>query len=272
VSFGDKVYFTTGDISFMQKKTSSAIFFNKKMLAEKFPDTDPYQMVRQSAWTFDKLQSMSKAVTADTDGDNMLTYKDTWGLVSSYSDPFYFYLASGGRIIDKDASNLPQVGYTGQSLDMLTNLLRLFQSGEKWANFAQENDTDDIWKMNLDIFGEGRALFRTSAFAACEKLTDYDVEYGILPMPKYDESQEKYYTPCAASLAYGITIPVNVPDPEFSAYMIEVMAFEAKNYTPMFPRYRKTTKTGKCSKLFSAISFMTGIFFTRRFTGKFRTL
>ena len=49
-------------------------------------------------------------------------------------------------------------------------------------------------------------------------------------MPKYDESQEKYYTPCSATLAYGVVIPVTAPNPEFSAFMTEVMACEAKNY------------------------------------------
>lgn len=229
-SIGNKVYFTTGDISFMQKKTSIAVYFDKKMLAEKFPDTDLYDTVKRGAWTFDKMVEMSKAVTKDTDGDSKLTHKDTWGLVSSYSDPVYFYISSGGMFIDKDQNNLPKVSYTSQDLDMLSNILKQFQSAEKWANFAQENDSDDIWKTSLDIFREGRALFRTSAFATSEKLTDYNLEYGIVPMPKYEESQEKYYTPCAASLAFGIAIPVSAPDPEFSAYMIEAMACEAKNY------------------------------------------
>jgi hypothetical protein len=87
-----------------------------------------------------------------------------------------------------------------------------------------------MWKTSLDIFGEGNALFRTSALVSCEKLTDYNLEYGIIPMQKYEETQNSYYSPCATSLAYGICIPTTAPDPEFSAFMIEVMACESKNY------------------------------------------
>ena len=48
-------------------------------------------------------------------------------------------------------------------------------------------------------------------------------------MPKFDEAQEKYYTPCSATMSYGVVIPKSAPNVEFSAFMTEVMACEAKN-------------------------------------------
>jgi hypothetical protein len=89
-----------------------------------------------------------------------------------------------------------------------------------------------MWQTSLDIFGENRALFIPSAFSAIKKLRNYTNgdDFGLIPLPKFDEEQDKYYTPCSATMAYGVVIPKSAPDPEFSAFMTEVMACEAKNY------------------------------------------
>jgi hypothetical protein len=84
LSVDNKVYFTTGDISIMQKIVSIAVAFNKKMLKDNFPDVDMYQMVKDGKWTFDKMIEMSKKITKDSDGNGTYTYKDTWGLTTAY--------------------------------------------------------------------------------------------------------------------------------------------------------------------------------------------
>ena len=100
----------------------------------------------------------------------------------------------------------------------------------------------DIWVLSLEIFGKNRALFRTSLFSALKKLRNYDVEFGIVPLPLIDEMQEMYCTPCGCNIAYGVCIPVSARDPEYSAYMIEEMCCLAKNtITPAY--YEATLKS-----------------------------
>ncbi|PKM63006.1 MAG: hypothetical protein CVU97_02280 [Firmicutes bacterium HGW-Firmicutes-21] len=241
-SIGNKVYFTTGDISFSQKKTSLAVLFNKNMLAQKFPDVDLYKMVRNGEWTLDEMITLSKAVTKDTDGIAGFTYKDTWGLASSYSDAMMFYLASGERMITKDANDFPNIAIGSErSITVAQNVLEQLQYQNKWVTHCNEYDVTDIWQKSLDIFTENRALFRTSNLIVTKFLRQSnktDLDFGVLPMPKYNAEQESYYTPCAALMAHAIVIPVGLPDPEFSAFMIEVMACEAKNYiTPAYYDY-----------------------------------
>ena len=94
-----------------------------------------------------------------------------------------------------------------------------------------------MWDMSLAIFGEGRALFRTGAFSAVEKLKmNYAVNYGIVPMPKINVEQDKYYSYVSDNgTVSGVSILDTAPDVEFSAYMIEVNAVEGKNYlTPAY--------------------------------------
>lgn len=234
LSIGNKVYFTTGDISIMQKIVSVAMTFNKDILANTFPDTDLYELVKDGEWTLDKMIEMAKVVTVD-DGDGVFTYEDTWGCSSSYGDSIMFYLASGEKLITKDGSDIPEVAIGSEkSMTIAQDILTKLQTTGEWCIHAEDFGLTgaEVWKESLNIFGENRALFRTSAFSAIKKLRNYTdgADYGVVPVPKYDEAQDEYYTPCSASLAIGIVIPTSAPDPEFSAFMIEVMSCEAKNY------------------------------------------
>jgi len=235
LSIDNKVFFTTGDISIMQKIVSVAVTFNKDMLKDNFPDVNLYQEVRDGKWTLDRMIELSKQVTKDYTGEGEMTYKDIWGLSGSYGDASMMYLASGEKLITKDENTDYPILAIGneRSLNVAKKILEELQRKNEWVIHANEfRDVSDIWKTSLDIFGENRALFRTSAFSAIKKLRNYtdNSDFGVIPMPKFDADQEKYYTPCAAKLAYGVVIPKSAPDPEFSAFMTEVMACEAKNY------------------------------------------
>ncbi len=235
LSVDGMLYFTTGDISIMQKIVSTAVTFNKGMYDELFPgEKTLYEMVDDNEWTLDKMVEMAKVATQN-DGDGDWDIDDQWGCSSSYGDANMFYLASGNTICAKDADDLPMFTMDSQSsVNAAVKILELLQQTD-WAIHAQDMGqmgATDIWVASLDVFGEGRALFRTTAFSAIKKLRAYDngVEFGIIPMPKLTADQDKYYTPCSALYAYAVVIPANVADADFSAYMTELVCCEAKNY------------------------------------------
>ena len=105
------------------------------------------------------------------------------------------------------------------------------------------NDGSDIWVVSLDVFGQNRALFRTSAFSAIKKLRAYDDadEFGIVPNPLVTEEQDEYYTYCSAKWAYAAVIPTSLQgsDAEYAAYMLELMAYGGMKY--ITPAYYETT-------------------------------
>lgn len=235
LSIGNKVFFTTGDISIMQKIVSVAVTFNKDMFAEANPNEDLYQIVKDGEWTLDKMIEFSKMVTKDENGDSIYTYDDKWGLSASYNDAAMYYLASGEHFVSKDEEDKPTIAIgKDRSINVSQAILEKLQLSNQWVIHAEKFNLSggEMWKKSLDIFGENRALFRTSAFSAIKKLRNYkdNADFGLVPVPKFNAEQDSYNTPCSASLAYGIVIPTSAKNPEFSAYMIEVMACEAKNY------------------------------------------
>lgn len=231
-SISDKVYFTTGDISIMHKIVSGCVTFNKKMYAELFPGEDtPYDMVKKGTWTFDKMVELAKKATIDN-GDGVRDYNDKWGFNGSYGNANGLYFGAGQTYSSKDENDIPVLTIGDEkSISVAQHILDTMSRSNEWIIFAQEFGTNSIWETSVKVFGENRALFMGNAFSAIKKFRKFsELDFGIVPEPKYDESQEKYCTPCSAGMAYGIVIPISAVDPEFSAYMIEITCCEGKNY------------------------------------------
>ena len=254
LSIGGHLYFTTGDISIMQKITSTAITFNKTMYHDSLEKQygDLYQLVRDKKWTFDIMHEMGKAVTQDSDGVPGMTSDDTFGLSSSSGDPTVYYLGSGEVFATKDSNDLPMLhlGTTESSITAVQKVLSVLEEGDQWLMNCEEYQgrVSDIWVLSLQIFGENRCLFRTTRFSAIKKLRLYTdaSDFGIIPMPMVLQGQDTYYTPNASTEAFGVAIPVSAKNPQFSAYIIEAMSCLAKN--TITPAYYEVTLKHRDSK------------------------
>ena len=244
LSVGNKLFFTTGDISIMPKITSVAVTFNKKMLEKNFPDVDLYQKVKDKEWTFDLMVEMATQVTAESDGVTGLDQNDTWGLSAAYGDANAFFIGAGKNYVTKDANDLPVISFNDQSSTVIAQkILEKLQLDDEWVWHCNEIPDNTKWQVSLDIFGQNRALFRSSAFSAIKKLRAYDdaEEFGLLPLPLVTDTQDEYYTYASAQWAYAAVIPSSLSreEAEFSAYMLDAMAFGGMKY--ITPAYYDTT-------------------------------
>ena len=225
-SIAHRIYFTTGDITILNKVCSPSVLFNKDMIRN-LNFESPYDLVREHQWTFDKMMDMAKQVAVDN-GD---FEKNVYGIVTSYTDTFNFLGGSGEKIVEKDENDLPYLNIgNARSVSIAQKILDTYAAGDTYLKFAQECPAP-IWETSLAVFAEGRALFRPSAFSATTKLRKQStVEFGIVPLPLMDSTQEDYVSYCGTGEVAGIAIPITAPDYDFSAYMIDAYSAYAKNY------------------------------------------
>ncbi len=244
LSIADKLYFTTGDISIMQKIVSSCLLFNRSLYEDKLEPEygDLYQLVRDKKWTMDTMVEMCKKVTEDQDGVAGLQYTDNWGIVGTDNASGY-YVSGGFVLVDKDADDIPQIaiGRDEASINYAQKLLQLFADDGWFFNTQSPTQTTvnglSIWETAMAAFAEERAMFYGAAFSAVKKLRNYGVSntMGFIPMPLSSELQEEYCTPSNIRYAYGVCIPLTVTNPEFSAFMIEALSCYAKDdITPAY--------------------------------------
>ena len=218
---GDNLYFCSGDISTNMIYYLYATYFNKT-LAQNYDVENPYELVRAGQWTLDKMIEISTDVYSDLNGNGKKDPADQFGYTthSVYADSLFF--ASGLRTTESGTDGLPVLSekFGGEKTQaLLTKLIDMFATNGLYLG----NDYDEV----RNQFLEDRALFITiDVCFAKNYLRDTEVEYGILPLPKYDEAQSDYYT--VASFPYTLYgIPVDAKDPSMSAAILECLASES---------------------------------------------
>ncbi|MBR5031169.1 MAG: extracellular solute-binding protein [Clostridia bacterium] len=232
LTINGKLFFTTGDFSLLTYDCTHAIVFNKKLARDSGCD-DMYQLLKDDNWTFDTLWSNAKLVTADTNGVDGMTYEDTWGFYLNQNFTTSMFIGSGERLTNKDNDDIPQLAPLNDRYSAVVDKIRQIYN-DKTSTIIIEDYQSQISGKDSDVYsaasratGEGRALFRSLAMVDLSELDAYDVEYGLLPVPKYNADQEEYYNIVSAFLASCICIHNQVEDPEMSAAVAEAIAISS---------------------------------------------
>lgn len=170
----------------------NAVLFNKGMI-ESLGLEDPYQLVRDSKWTVDKMMEMMSVATAD-DGNGEWNEYDTYG----FATPDDWFLSAltysmGEQIATKDEE--------GNLMFALDNP-RAYTVFEKIEQLLLNPDTYIYGYHLIDVNGENpsevvdistnRCLFNLTSLNMLNTFRNTNVDFGILPYPKLDEAQEDY--------------------------------------------------------------------------------
>lgn len=232
LSIRGKTFFTSGDLSLTSYDCTSLFVFNKQV-AEEHQFGNLYQLVREGKWTFDKLSEMMKAVTRDVNNDGFKYQDDYYGIFSY--DGLYTELlaASGVRLVSKDENDLPVLTAKTERFEKaFTKILEIINSDNVFFNIDTPQFSEG--KGNVKKFVEGEVLFYSDVLFWIFQMTDMEADYGILPNPKFDESQEKYIctiNPTTVVLA----VPYIASDVERTGIILEALAIHS--HFNMIPRY-----------------------------------
>ncbi|MBP5231500.1 MAG: extracellular solute-binding protein, partial [Clostridia bacterium] len=229
-SISNHLYFTTGDITIMNKANTWSILFNKDMVKQNGLES-PYDLVDSGDWTFDKMCELAKAVNTAEKPQDCEDATKVFGMVSAYGDIQEFWGGCHHTITDKNAADEPELvfGKDEASINDLQHILEVMKDAY-WNFYAQRVN----FTKQFETFYTGRALFRPSGFTATTKCRFLaEMEFGIVPLPKRNKEQDGYTTVTTGTFVAGIL--KNCEDPEFSAYCLDAFAAEAKNFvTPAY--------------------------------------
>lgn len=241
LSVNGKLYMASGDISTNTIGTSFAVLFNKD-LVDKYQIENPYALVDNGTWTFDKLFSMTSNIYTDLNNDSKKNLDDFFGIgmVDTFVDNAWY--ACGLRVVEQDDE-------IGQKVSPLF-------TSEKAASFIEKFNSvfnkSDYAIMSTDNSNEVSNAFLNQHFVFCldsleqasNSLRDADFSYGVLPTPKWDEAQENYIT--AASYTGSMyAIPTDAKNPDLSSAVIEALASEG--YYRVAPAFFETALKVKYS-------------------------
>lgn len=240
----NRLYFVSGDISTNLLYSMYTVFFNKDLMATHPDLKSPYDLVNSNGWTVDTMLTMCQGFYRDLDADGKKSNGDQFGLILPRLGLDTFFYGSGLRTTDKNADGTLIVSDTYFS-EKAQNLL------EKLEKVCYDDD-DGYWKGKPDVFVAGNAAFYCDrAVRAMWNLGDVDFQYGVVPAPKWDSTQEDYYT-CVGNAFTLYAIMGNSDRPDLASAVLECWAYEAYEITTpvvfeitMKIRFAKDSETAK---------------------------
>ena len=184
----DNHYLGYSDFNVMK---AHVVTFNKEMLAkyEDALDETLYESVNNYRWTVDKMISVANLVYIDASGDGK-TADDSFGISAKQWQPFVpFLMSSNIKLVDMDESGRLAISVmndknSNKTIELVDKLKGLAESDCAWF---QWQDDPKVSVLGLET---NRALMNLSFTSDLDKFLNYDLSFGILPYPMFDENQK----------------------------------------------------------------------------------
>ena len=190
-TINNKLYYCSGDISTNLLWMMTATYFNKSLIT-KYGLEDPYTLVKNNQWTFDKLFEMTTGKYEDN-GNGVVDAEDTFGF-SLYDLNLDAYLTAAGFVaLEKDSSGEIILSPTAANERMIDVLDKL----KNWISL-----TNDVFVGGTnvrEIFFQEKSIFHTDrvfivAGKDNQETNKIEFSYGIVPQPKFNANQDKFIT------------------------------------------------------------------------------
>ncbi len=230
IRVGDTMFLMSNNVSYYPVSDLRAMFFNKELM-ENYGYSNPYSMVYDGTWTFDKMNEMVATVYKDLNGNTQKDVDDQYGF--AHRPQYYAWLEAldiSYFTADKDGT----ISYNFD-LDRSSTLVEkvydlVFTSGGSFiASGAAEYNK---------MFADGHLLFSYSKMSDAVKTFSFsETLYGVLPMPKLDDTQEDYLGGCTDR---PTAIPVTVPVENLEKVALITEAMNIEGYYTVFPVYFET--------------------------------
>lgn len=240
LTLNGKMYVISNYTTYRAMHETRVAFFNRDMI-EDLAMESPYDLVREGTWTIDKLASMTKDVYVDVNGDGKQDKGDTMGF--TFTSAPYCWLESFG------VETYQKVSPDSAEMVLNANTEEVVNLVDKLYNWLCQKDSSIWCKMGnareeaMEMFASGSCLFTFKCIGdQLPYLMETDMNYGIVPFPKLEESVQDYVSACTDLL---LTIPVTAGDMERTGMITEAMSYYG--WKLILPAYCETALKNRYS-------------------------
>ena len=241
-SFDGKLYYTFSDFVITGVDNSRATYFNKTLHHELGLE-NLYQLVDEGKWTYTKMAEMAKVAVSDLNGDGQITTADRMGIYNG-NTTFYEAMLTGcdAELVKMGEDGIPYFFWMDEQerfIEVYQALLSTFMADNIYVKGGGE----------LDNFKQDRTLFTIAVLSYAVKWRAETIEFGILPVPKWDEAQETYLN--VSPNGHALMIPVTVADTDRVGNILEALSYYSSKYyseDAAMPAYFEKALTAKSAR------------------------
>lgn len=228
VSIKGHIFYTSSDFSLRDKNRISVMLVNDALRTNLHIDPIP-ELVNQGKWTAERLAEYVTIASTDLNGDGQHTKEDQYGLVvHSYNAFAALCFGVGIRFIGKDADDgLVLISNPDHDTAAIDKVLSFCKS----ETYMTPEKYDKDWAVSANTLKDGRALFASTLLSSVGNFNQAcDFDFTVLPNPKFDESQDKYYTiPDIGCMLFAV--PSTCKDTDFVGFALEALSYESTETT-----------------------------------------
>ena len=234
------MFFSTGEITTSDNNAAFVIMFNKDLMRNYALD-DPYSLVYDGKWTMSKFAELCKTVTEDLNQDGQMNENDRFGLLVWDDSVVGIVNAAGQRCCTINAN-----GEIELTLYNETTVAAL----EKYFDIAYDTQYSFTYQRNIKsgapMWQNDQALFWTSLLGNMPTFREMESDFGILPYPKLNTTQEEYYHTVAPYNSQFICVPLIQNDVERTGTITEALAYYGQKI--VLPAYYDVTLIGQSAR------------------------
>ena len=230
LTIADRLYMLVGDMNTTTLTRMMAIFYNQKTVAEVYKDLDLYQVVNDGKWTMDYLAELISDGWQDLNGNGTADDTDFYGLVTVAPSEAYDSICAGMEIEMMERDDKGEWVFTSNTellVDKVQKAVNLYHAGNNATRFYSMDPCVTKFAEDGSHF-----LLITLDKAMEDILGNMKADYGVLPLPKYNEEQEMYHT-IPQDAFNMIHVMGDIQDPAMVSAALELMCSESyKTVTP----------------------------------------
>lgn len=210
--FNSKLYWITGDINVFDDFAVEVLFTNKSILEQNGFEL-PYKDVLEGKWTIDRMYQIAKACEKDLDGDGKMTVgKDVIGHIEGNDHIKHWIYAMGEKSCDIDKDGNLEVNILTESHISAIDTL-----------FSYMVDKQMTYTGAWQDFLKGGIVFCGAMLGPINSLREMEDDFGVIPMAKKDEAQERYGNYVSNGWTTAYAIPMTNKDPDITGIILEVL-------------------------------------------------
>ena len=234
-----KSFFAFSDMLISGYDYTYAVAFNKKLYEDFGIPENPYVLANERKWTIDKLHEITKNIYMDLDGSGKASEHDLYGFVSNaFSAAAAWPWAFNHFITRRDAGGYPEIILNNEKSAQITmKMYDYFYNTQGWSVVTEAQRGDKMWwdYARVEMFPENKALFASIVLSDTLILKSMEADFGVLPMPKWNEEQDKYYTMIDGHGSLMAIPTTSETDIEMIGTVLEAMA--AESFKQVIPAY-----------------------------------
>ncbi len=196
---GGKNYFLVNDVSISNLSGTRFLYFNKQIVID-FNLTDPYALQAKNEWTLENFVAMVKSVSdIKTDG-TLGRYGMLAETGSSNGNYMHLFVACGLTFADVNSDGEIECTLEDKidKIQAITDILKTCFVDKETSLTYDSTQTfnaagDSKWNFGRQMFAEGHFLFVQNGTSVSGRFNEMADDYGVMPNPKYDTNQERYY-------------------------------------------------------------------------------